>query len=123
MRIPTGSFTKESSDIRPDSRQLGLSNQLTDVPDIGMGYFARHRIFGNYTRQLALTGSLLALSSANYGFDNQGFGSTQAMDPFIREFGERQASGKFAIPPYFLSLLNSLVFIGFAIGTYTSRGD
>lgn len=50
------------------------------------------------------------------GFDNQGFGSTQAMDPFIRQFGDRRPNGTYFIPAYFLSFLNSLVFIGFAIG-------
>jgi hypothetical protein len=40
-------------------------------------------------------------------FDNTGFSSTQAMDGFIREFGELGVNGKYAIPPYFLSLMNS----------------
>lgn len=49
---------------------------------------------------------LLAYPSS--GFDNQGFAQTQAMDPFIRQFGDYNASTKtYAIPSWLLSLLNS----------------
>lgn len=37
-----------------------------------------------------------------------GFSATQAMDGFIRQFGEiNPKTGKYWIPPYFLSLMNS----------------
>jgi hypothetical protein len=49
---------------------------------------------------------LLAYPSS--GFDNQGFAQTQAMDPFIRQFGDYNPTTKtYAIPSWLLSLLNS----------------
>ncbi|WWD00014.1 hypothetical protein V866_006922 [Kwoniella sp. B9012] len=81
--------------------------------------FGLERITKHYTVQLALCSGLLTLSSANYAFDNQGMAQTQAMNPFIRQFGEYNPKTKsYAIPAYFLSLMNSLVFIGFAFGIW-----
>lgn len=40
------------------------------------------------------------------------------MDAFIRRFGEQSATGVYSIPAYFLSLMNGLVFIGFALGVW-----
>lgn len=84
-----------------------------------MGFLKNNRILSHFTPQLARTFLLLALSSANYGFDNQGFNTTQAMDYFYREFGARNPrTGQYAMETYFLSLLNSLIFIGFLAGAY-----
>lgn len=77
------------------------------------------RITRHYNRTLFFASGMIFLSSVNYGFDNTGFSSTQAMDGFIQQFGEiNPATNKHWIPPYFLSLMNSLVFIGFACGLY-----
>ncbi|KAI8254652.1 High-affinity glucose transporter ght1 [Colletotrichum sp. SAR 10_77] len=71
----------------------------------------------HFNARLAASVLLIALSQFNYGFDNQAFTSTQAMDAFERQFGEYDPATKaYAIPTYFLSLLNSLNYIGFAIG-------
>ncbi|KAF4914517.1 High-affinity glucose transporter ght1 [Colletotrichum viniferum] len=71
----------------------------------------------HFNARLAASVLLIALSQFNYGFDNQAFTSTQAMDAFERQFGEHDPATKaYAIPTYFLSLLNSLNYIGFAIG-------
>lgn len=71
----------------------------------------------HFNARLAASVLLIALSQFNYGFDNQAFTSTQAMDAFERQFGEYNPVTKtYAIPTYFLSLLNSLNYIGFAIG-------
>lgn len=51
-------------------------------------------------------------------FDQQGFNSTQAMDAFDRDFGVCDAKGVCALEPYYLSLLNGLIYIGFAAGQY-----
>lgn len=60
---------------------------------------------------------LIALSTFNYGFDNQGIATSQAMVAYKRQFGTLDPkTGTYAIPTYFLSLLNSLNFIGFACG-------
>jgi MFS transporter, SP family, sugar:H+ symporter len=67
---------------------------------------------------LGLSVGLIALSTLNYGFDNQGIATSQAMVPYKKQFGDYDAKTKtYAIPSYFLSLLNSLNFIGFAFGT------
>ncbi|KIX10583.1 uncharacterized protein Z518_01667 [Rhinocladiella mackenziei CBS 650.93] len=79
-----------------------------------MAIFPQARYFN---KKLALSCSLIALSSFNYGFDNQGFATTQAMDAFQRQFGVYDSSKeKYVIEPYWLSLFNSLNYIGFAAG-------
>jgi MFS family permease len=79
-----------------------------------MGVFTKFRLFN---RRLALASLLIAISTANYGFDNQAFASTQAMDAFERQFGEYDpAKRTWVLPPVWLSLFNSLNYIGFAAG-------
>lgn len=71
----------------------------------------------HFNRTLALSCALIALSQMNYGFDNQAFSTTQSMTAFTREFGLYNPKTKqYAIPAYYLSLLNSLNYIGFAVG-------
>lgn len=73
--------------------------------------------FQHFTPRLALSVGLIALSTLNYGFDNQGIATSQAMAPYKKQFGEYNTkTNTYAIQPYFLSLLNSLNFIGFAFG-------
>jgi len=40
-----------------------------------------------FNRRLILTAALIAVSQFNFGFDQQGFASTQAMDAFAGQFG------------------------------------
>ncbi|KAL8282209.1 hypothetical protein RB597_009758 [Gaeumannomyces tritici] len=78
---------------------------------------AKNRILRHFNGQLALAFAVIAVSTFNYGFDNAGYATTQAMEPFQRQFGEwNAAAGMYRIPPYWLSLFNSLNFIGFAAG-------
>ncbi|KAJ5692018.1 hypothetical protein N7462_001441 [Penicillium macrosclerotiorum] len=71
----------------------------------------------HFNRTLALSCTLIAISQLNYGFDNQAFSTTQSMTAFTKQFGEyNPKTGEYAIPTYFLSLLNSLNYIGFAVG-------
>lgn len=64
--------------------------------------------------------SLIALSSLNYGFDNQGLATSQAMATYKHQFGVyNPKTNSYAIPTYWTSLLNSLNFIGFAFGAHT----
>lgn len=73
--------------------------------------------FECFNLRLALGCTLIAFSSFNYGFDNQAFATSQAMDAFARAFGERNArTGKYALDPAWLSLFNSLNYVGFAAG-------
>ncbi|ORY54698.1 general substrate transporter [Pseudomassariella vexata] len=70
-----------------------------------------------FNRTLALAAGLIAVSTFNYGFDNQAFSTTQAMDSFTRQFGVvDESTGKYALEPAWLSLFNSLNYIGFAAG-------
>ncbi|SPO01819.1 related to RGT2 - Sensor of high external glucose concentrations [Cephalotrichum gorgonifer] len=61
--------------------------------------------------------TLIALSQLNFGMDQGAFSGTQAMTSFEQKFGVwDEGKGKFVIEPYYLSLLNSLNYIGFAFG-------
>ena len=44
-----------------------------------------------FTKRLALACGVVAISTFNYAFDQQGFNSTQAMDAFDKEFGSYNA--------------------------------
>lgn len=71
----------------------------------------------HFNRTLFLSVLLIAVSQFNYGFDNQAFAQTQAMDAFEKQFGEYDAStGAYSLPTRFESLLNGVPFVGFAVG-------
>ncbi|KAE8383054.1 general substrate transporter [Aspergillus bertholletiae] len=77
----------------------------------------RPQFLAYFNTRLALACSLIAISSFNYGFDNQGFATTQAMDAFDRRFGDyNPGTKKYVLDPAWLSLFNSLNYIGFAAG-------
>ncbi|KAF5976405.1 RGT2-like protein [Fusarium bulbicola] len=79
-----------------------------------MGVFTKFRFFNP---RLALSCVLIAVSTFNYGFDNQAFATTQAMDAFDKQFGVwDEKTGKYVLEPSWLSLFNSLNYIGFAAG-------
>ncbi|PCH06712.1 Major facilitator superfamily domain, general substrate transporter [Penicillium occitanis (nom. inval.)] len=78
-------------------------------------FVRRNRILSHFTPRLAAAVSLIALSSLNYGFDNQGLATSQAMATYKHQFGVwNPKTNSYAIPTYWTSLLNSLNFIGFA---------
>ncbi|TDZ30280.1 MFS transporter fmqE [Colletotrichum spinosum] len=78
---------------------------------------APNRILRHFNRTLAAAFTVVAISTFNYGFDNAGYSTTQAMDAFQRQFGDEDpATGKWKIPTGWLSLFNSLNYIGFAAG-------
>lgn len=101
---------------------LHLSTLLTlSLPK--MGFISEKTRFFN--RRLAVAISLIALSSFNYGFDNQAFATTQAMDAFEKQFGEYDPDrATYYLPSHWLALFNSLNYAGFAagvvIGSYVS---
>ncbi|CZR67082.1 related to transporter (major facilitator superfamily) [Phialocephala subalpina] len=79
---------------------------LSDLP------FTKH-----FTKNLAICTFLIGISVFNYGFDQTGFSTIQAMDPFIDRFGTRDPkTKKMEITPTNLSLLNSLPRITFGLG-------
>ncbi|OLN90336.1 High-affinity glucose transporter ght2 [Colletotrichum chlorophyti] len=78
---------------------------------------APNRILKHFNGSLAAAFAVVAVSTFNYGFDNAGYSTTQAMDAFQRQFGDQDpTTGKWKIPPSWLSLFNSLNYIGFAAG-------
>ncbi|KAJ9154933.1 Hexose transporter HXT13 [Pleurostoma richardsiae] len=74
-------------------------------------------IVKHFNRRLSLSVVLIAVSQFNYGFDNQAFAQTQAMNAFTEQFGDyNPKTEKYYLKTYWLSLFNSLPFIGFAVG-------
>lgn len=77
-----------------------------------------HRILKHFNKTLSMSFLVIAVSTLNYGFDNNGYTTTQAMTPFIRQFGKfDETSGSYELPTAWLSMFNSLNFIGYAFGT------
>lgn len=77
----------------------------------------KRRFVDCFNGRLIYAVTLIALSQLNFGMDQGAFNDTQAMDAFIKKFGRwNQAKEAYEIEPYFLSLLNSLNYIGFAVG-------
>lgn len=84
-------------------------------------FVKRNRILSHFTPRLTAAVSLIALSSLNYGFDNQGLATSQAMTTYKQQFGVwNPETNSYAIPTYWTSLLNSLNFVGFAFGAHLS---
>ncbi|KAH6662287.1 hypothetical protein B0J14DRAFT_662862 [Halenospora varia] len=67
-----------------------------------------------FTPRLTITVMLIAFSQFNFGFEQQGFAATQAMDAFDRQFGTFNRKTKtYVLEPKWLSLFNPLNYIGF----------
>lgn len=80
--------------------------------------------FREFNRTLALAVTVIAVSTFNYGFDNQAFATTQSMDAFTIKFGVyNPAKQEYELEPYWLSLFNSLNYITFALGTLYMSGE
>ncbi|OAP54927.1 hypothetical protein AYL99_10627 [Fonsecaea erecta] len=74
-------------------------------------------VLKNFNRSLTGAVLLISLSTFNYGFDNQGFATAQAMDSFTRQFGDKNhKTGKYELNNVWLSLFSSLIYIGFSAG-------
>lgn len=72
-----------------------------------------------FTPTLLCSFLILTIAPFTYGFDNQGFATVLSMDGFAESFGDFEPkTQEYYIPSYFLSLLNSLQYIGFAIGLF-----
>ncbi|KAJ0330977.1 hypothetical protein COL922a_012161 [Colletotrichum nupharicola] len=70
-----------------------------------------------FNRSLFTTVMLIAVSQFNFGFDQQGFNSTQATDAFERQFGWYNPHKKvYYLESWWLSLFAGLPYIGFGIG-------
>jgi hypothetical protein len=106
-----------------DSRASGTAgNRFIDqTSTMTPAFVKKNRILSHFTPRLAAAVGLIALSSLNYGFDNQGIATSQAMTTYKKQFGTYDpTTNTYAIPTYWTSLLNSLNFIGFACGALFS---
>ncbi|KAF3396776.1 Hexose transporter HXT13 [Talaromyces pinophilus] len=80
-----------------------------------MGYISD--VSRYFNRSLLVSVIVIAISTFNYGFDNQAFATTQAMDAFSKQFGTYdRATGTYELNSVWLSLFNSLNYIGFVVG-------
>ena len=87
------------------------------MPMIDKNTFSPKYFKKYFTKQLTIACGVVAISTFNYAFDQQGFNSTQAMDAFDKQFGSwNEKDQAYELDTYYLSLLNSLVYIGFAAG-------
>ncbi|KAK1625733.1 general substrate transporter [Colletotrichum phormii] len=79
--------------------------------------FGHLKLRQSFNRSLTSTILLIAVSQFNFGFDQQGFNSTQAMDAFERQFGWYNAKTKaYYLESWWLSL-----FAGILIGSTVSK--
>lgn len=70
-----------------------------------------------FNKNLTFSVVIIAVSQFNFGFDQQAYSTTQAMDHFERQFGTyNEQDSDWTIEPYELSLLNSLPYLGFVVG-------
>lgn len=80
------------------------------------------RVTGAFNRPLLLSCLLIVLSQVNFGLEQGAFSGTQAMTFFTIKFGKYNPTTKaYALEPFYLSLLNSLTYIGFAFGLVTGN--
>lgn len=106
---------------REHGQEEDNNNNNNMAPKIDKNTFDPRYFTKYFTKQLALACGLVAISTFNYAFDQQGFNSTQAMEYFNRSFGyfdKELDPPAWTLHNYYLSLLNSLVYIGFAFGRY-----
>ncbi|KAH8702208.1 general substrate transporter [Talaromyces proteolyticus] len=70
-----------------------------------------------FNRTLVFSVFIIAVSTFNYGFDNQAFATTQSMNTFTKQFGEYNSrTHAYNLNSRWLSLFNSLNYVGFAAG-------
>lgn len=79
-------------------------------------------LFACFNARLVYSCGLIALSQLNFGMDQSAFANTQAMPAFKQQFGTYDPLTKtHVLETMFLSLLNSVIFIGFAFGLVTGN--
>ncbi|KAF4996395.1 hypothetical protein FDECE_12474 [Fusarium decemcellulare] len=90
---------------------------------LGFGHLALGQTFN---KRLTLAVLLITISQFNFGFDQQGFAATQAMDSFAKQFGEwSEKKQAYALDPVWVSFFNGFNYLGQAagvvIGSYVSK--
>ncbi|PCH03352.1 Major facilitator superfamily domain, general substrate transporter [Penicillium occitanis (nom. inval.)] len=90
---------------------------------LGFGHLALRQSFNT---KLTLTVLLITFSQFNFGFDQQGFSATQAMNAFQKQFGVYNAKSKtYRLNPAWVSYFNGFIYLGQAfgvvVGSYISK--
>lgn len=81
---------------------------------LGFGHLALRQSFNT---KLTLTVLLITFSQFNFGFDQQGFSATQAMNAFQKQFGVYSAKSKtYSLNPAWVSYFNGFIYLGQAFG-------
>lgn len=81
---------------------------------LGFGHLALRESFN---KRLTLTILLICFSQFNFGFDQQGFSTTQAMDAFAKQFGYfDEKKQKYELDSVWLSMFNGFIPLGQATG-------
>jgi hypothetical protein len=90
---------------------------ITSLPAM-ISIFPQHlRLRETFNRQLTLSILLITFSQFNFGFDQQGFAATQAMNSFAKQFGEYDLTKNvYYLPTVWLSMFNGINFLGQAAG-------
>lgn len=82
----------------------------------GFGHLALRESFN---KKLTLTVLLITISQFNFGFDQQGFAATQAMDAFAKQFGVfDKGVQEWILEPVWLSFFNGFNYLGQAAGAF-----
>ena len=80
----------------------------------GLGHLQLRQSFNT---RLTMAVLLIAISQFNFGFDQQGFATTQAMDAFDRQFGMYDSKKDvWYLPTTWLAFFNGFNYIGQAFG-------
>ncbi|KAH8714587.1 general substrate transporter [Ilyonectria robusta] len=75
-----------------------------------------------FNKRLVYSCALIAISQINFGMDQSAFSNTQAMPAFKEMFGTyNEATGTYALDTVYLSLLNSINYVGFVFGLVTGN--
>ncbi|KAJ8112649.1 hypothetical protein OPT61_g5023 [Boeremia exigua] len=76
----------------------------------------------NFNGRLTYAVSIIALSQVNFGLEQGVFNNTQAMPAFTKRFGVYNARKQtYEFESYFLSIMASLPYLGFAFGLVTGN--
>lgn len=123
------SLSTNASALELSSNGRGEEEVLTDLlrlyqtPEINMGIILRTLrldhlgVVASFNTTLILSVSLIALSQFNYGFDQQGFNTTQAMNQFARRFGSYDTTKKrYELDSAWLSLFTGIPYLGLGLG-------
>lgn len=80
---------------------------------LGFGHLG---LSSTFNRTLTLTVLLITVSQFNFGFDQQGFSTTQAMDAFQENYGVYNEEKGRHLEPVWLSYFNAFNYLGQAAG-------